>query len=174
MKKDLLDKEKKKIFIYIIAIFIIVSLLAVILIFNNKIFMMEYSYDNVTFRYPSNFKVRSSDDGLIVSSRDDMAKIEISIRERENNYLSSEYEDIANGVFNDFVKSTDYSILSNECIDHMCTSLYDYNSDTIKIVVEFRENVLVTYKLEVSSSKFDKYNDGFDTVVNSLVVDSDD
>lgn len=170
MYEKLEKKEKKKIFIYLVVTFVIVSFLVAFLIFYNKIFIMEYSFDDIVFYYPSNFKVRKKDDMIKVISKDKIANIEIIVEENDVIYQSLEYSSISNGIFSDAVDLEKFKNLSSECIDHMCTNLYESDKDMLKIVVEFRENILVIYKYQVSKAKFDKYNDGFNTVVNSFTV----
>lgn len=53
----------------------------------------------------------------------------------------------------------------------MCSALYESNSGKLRMVVEFRDDTLVTYNYSASKSNFDNYIDAFDTVLNSFTVE---
>lgn len=173
MDDKLRVKEKRRIFVYMVCSFVIVSLVVLFILFYNKVFVMEYVVDDISFKYHSNFNVKKKNNEMIISSKDNLAFINIWVEKADTNYLSADYSNISSNVVNELIDSHKYTFLSGECSDHMCTSLYETESDKIKIVVEFRENILVTYKFSVPSSKFDKYNSSFDIIVNSLVFDNE-
>lgn len=173
MNDNLEKNEKRRILIYLIVSFVIVSLVVVFFIFYNKVFIMEYNDNGVIFNYPSNFKVRKKDNVISVISKDSVAKIGIEVKKNSSSYLSSQYSDISNDVFSKIVDSN-FSILSNDCSDHMCSALYESSKDKLRIVVEFREDTLVTYNYRVSKSKFNNYSDAFDTVLNSFTIELDE
>lgn len=170
MNGNLEKNEKRKIFIYLIVSFVMVSLVVGFFLFYNKVFIMEYNDSGVVFNYPSNFKVRKKDDVISVVSKDSGAKISIDIKKNSSSYLSSQYNDISNDIFSKFVDSS-FNILSNDCSDHMCSALYESNSGKMRMVVEFRDDTLVTYNYSASKSNFDNYIDAFDTVLNSFTVE---
>ena len=68
MNDNLEKNEKRRILIYLIVSFVIVSLVVVFFIFYNKVFIMEYNDNGVIFNYPSNFKVRKKDNVISVFS----------------------------------------------------------------------------------------------------------
>lgn len=173
VNENLEKKEKKRIFIYLVVSFVIVSLLVAFLIFYNRVFIMEYNNNGIIFNYPSSFKVRKKENVISVTSKDSIAKINIVVEKNDSNYLSSQYNDISNNIFSKTVDSN-FNILSNNCSDHICSALYESSSDKMKIAVEFRENTLVTYTYLVSKSKFDDYNDEFDIILNSFTVEFDE
>lgn len=170
VNENLEKKEKKRIFIYLIISFVIVSLLVAFILFYNRVFIIEYNNSDVIFNYPSNFKVRKKEDIISVTSKDSIAQINISIKKNSSNYLSSQYNNISNDIFNKTVNSN-YSVLSSDCSDHICSAVYESDKEKLKIVVEFRENVLVTYNYCVSKEKFDYYSDDFDTILNSFTIE---
>ena len=173
MNGNLEKNDKRKIFIYLIVSFVMVSLVVGFFLFYNKGFIMEYNDSGVVFNYPSNFKVRKKDNVISVISKDSVAKIDIEVKQNSSSYLSSQYNDISNDIFSKFVDSS-FNILSNDCSDHMCSALYESSKDKLRIVVEFREDTLVTYNYRVSKSKFNNYSDAFDTVLNSFTIELDE
>ena len=169
MNENLEKKEKKRIFVYLIVSFIIVSLVVSFIIFYNKIFIMKYESNDIVFYYPSNFKVRKKDNLINVISKDSVASISIDVKKNDSSYLSTQYSDISNDVFSKNVDSK-FNILNSSCLDHMCSALYETSNEKMKVVVEFRGDRLVTYKYWVSKNKFDKYVNDFDTILNSFTI----
>ena len=167
---DKIDKkEKKKLFIYMIIVFAIVSLFVFVFIFYNKIFVLQYSVDDISFKYYSNFKVRTVDGKISVISKDELANIEINFVENNSSYFSSDYSRVSNDVINNIIDSSKYDILVDKCVDHMCTRVYESDKDKVECVVEFRDNLLVTYEFMSSKESFNEYISGFDIIVNSFV-----
>lgn len=169
MSDKIEKKEKKKLFIYMIIIFVVVSLFVFLFIFYNKIFVLEYSVDNISFKYYSNFKVRKEDEKISIISKDGFADIEINLVENNSSYSSSDYSRVSNDVINNIIDSSKYDILVDKCVDHMCTRIYESDKDKVEWVVEFRGNLLVIYEFRSSRENFDKYISGFDIIVNSFV-----
>lgn len=164
-----MSKEKRKLLIYMISSFLVVSLTTAFLIFYNKVFVLTYKKNNISFKYYSNFKVHNNKKEIKITSMDDLADIRIKISERENNYINLEYDSISKITMNNMIDSSRHQNSGYNCLDHMCTGIYESNKETIKIVTEFQENTLITYKLTINKKDFSKYNDSFDIIVNSFV-----
>lgn len=170
MNDKLFAKEKKKIFIYMVIVFSIISLLVFFIIMYTNVFVFEYKREDITFKYHSNFDIKKSKNDISLISNDNLARIDIYTERKDFIYSNSEYEAISNEVYNKYIDSK-FSALESSCIDHMCTSLYESDKKNVKIVVEFRDSILIVYKYEISKKNFDKYSESFDLVVNSFTVD---
>lgn len=164
-----MSKEKKKIFIYMVSVFVIVSVIVFLLIISNKTFVFNYDVSDISFEYYSNFKVKKKDENnILISSKDNIAKISVSVETKDNSYAISDYEVVSNDIMSKLVDEK-YEIIDNECLDHMCTRTYSFEKNKKQVVVEFRENILITYLFECNDKSYDNYVKGFKLIVNSFV-----
>lgn len=173
MNDKLFAKDRKRIFIYMVIVFSIVSLLVFFIIMYTNVFVFEYKKDDIIFKYYSNFNIKNNKNNITLISNDNLARINIYTEESDSVYANSEYETISNAVFKKYVDDK-VSFLEGSCVDHMCTNLYEQDNKNIKIVIEFRENILIVYKYEISKSSFNKYSESFDLIVNSFTVNIDE
>ena len=168
-----MNKEKMKLFIYMVSTFAVVSVIVFSLIISNKVFVLKYDVSDISFEYYSNFKVRRKDDNnILISSKDDVAKINVSVETNDSSYAISDYEVVSNDIMSKLVDEK-YEVIDNKCSDHMCTRIYSFNKNKKQVVVEFRENILITYLFECNDKNYDNYIKGFNLIVNYFVKDND-
>lgn len=156
-----------------IVILVIVSSCVFFFLFSDKVFLMNYEDDIVSFKYYNNYKVKKGDNGFIIISKDGVADIIVNFNFSDTIYTSSLYRDVSSKVSSEMIDSNLYKLVSDNCVDHMCTSVYEDDKKKVSIVVEFREKIMVVYKFSIVKEEFDKYEDGFSVIVNSLVIESD-
>ena len=151
---------------------VILILLVIFIVNNNKIRIKSYTNEYYSLKYDTTWTKQKDKQGLVLEHKKSKGKLTIKTKILDDYYIDTDISNIVDDILKDIIKqNNEYKLISmyeNELLDNSRSYLFESINEQVLVHIYKENELLIITYYENDSKYYDIVLDSVETIISSI------